>query len=88
MGFSLSDSMEKQDIIARLFSNLGLVKENLGELETAYHLYEKSIKICSAHDLYEQLYRGYLSKASLLEKQAKYQETIKNYNLAIEAASL
>ncbi|ENN77089.1 hypothetical protein YQE_06424, partial [Dendroctonus ponderosae] len=84
---NLSDSMEKQDIIARLFSNLGLVKENLGELETAYHLYEKSIKICVAHDLYEQLYRGYLSKASLLEKQKKYQETIKNYNLAIEAAT-
>ncbi|CAG9759955.1 unnamed protein product [Ceutorhynchus assimilis] len=83
---SLANSTEKQDMLARLISNLGLVKENLGDYETAYTLYKNSIKICKNYDFYEQLYRGYLSMASIFEKQDKYQETIKNINLAIEAA--
>ncbi|XP_050301726.1 tonsoku-like protein isoform X2 [Anthonomus grandis grandis] len=83
---SLTDSVEKQDMLARLFSNLGLVKENLGDYKTSLNLYEKSIKICKKHDIYEQLYRGYLSMASLFEKQEMYQETVKNYNMAIEIA--
>ncbi|KAL1517241.1 hypothetical protein ABEB36_001030 [Hypothenemus hampei] len=83
---SLAESIEKQDMIARLFSNLGLVKESLGDYETSHKLYEKSILICVKYDLYEQLYRGYLSMASLNEKQEKYQETVKHYNLAVEVA--
>lgn len=85
--FSLSDGVEKQDMIARLFSNLGLVKESLGDYNTSYKLYEKSIKICLKHDFFEQLYRGYLSLASLFEKQDNYQDAIKHYNLAVEVAS-
>ncbi|XP_066250024.1 tonsoku-like protein [Euwallacea similis] len=83
---SLSDGLEKQDMIARLFSNLGLVKEYLGDYDTSFQLYEKSIKICLKHDFFEQLYRGYLSLASLFEKQENFQDTIKNYNLAVEVA--
>ncbi|XP_066156831.1 tonsoku-like protein isoform X2 [Euwallacea fornicatus] len=83
---SLSDGLEKQDMIARLFSNLGLVKEYLGDYDTSFQLYEKSIKICLKHDFFEQLYRGYLSLASLFEKQGNFQDTIKNYNLAVEVA--
>ncbi|XP_030749323.1 tonsoku-like protein isoform X2 [Sitophilus oryzae] len=83
---NLPENIEKQDMLARLFANLGLVKENLGEYGTSLNLYEKSIKICVKHELYEQMYRGRMAMASLFDKQEKYQETIKQFNLAIEIA--
>ncbi|XP_076272195.1 tonsoku-like protein [Rhynchophorus ferrugineus] len=82
----LPDGIEKQDMLARLFSNLGLVKESLGEYKTAHSLFDKSIKICKNNELYEQLYRGYISISTLFEKQEQYQQTLQHYNLAIEVA--
>lgn len=72
---------------ARLFSNLGLVKESLGEYDKALELLNKSIVICKQNDIYEQLSRGYLSIASLFEKKFDSNQAIQHYNLAIDAAS-
>lgn len=72
---------------ARLFSNLGLVKECLGEYDKALELLNKSIAVCKQNDIYEQLCRGYLSIASLFEKKCASNEAIQHYNLAIESAS-
>lgn len=73
---------------ARLFSNLGLVKECLGEYDKALELLNKSIAVCKQNDIYEQLCRGYISIASLFEKMYDSNEAIQHYNLAIEAASM
>lgn len=72
---------------SRLFSNMGLVKECLGDYDEALDLLNKSITICKQNDIYEQLSRGYLSIASLYEKKCDSNEAIKHYNLAIDAAS-
>lgn len=83
----LHDNIEKQDMLARLFSNLGLVKESLGDYKTAHSLLDKSQKICRNYELYEQLYRGHMAMASLFDKQEQYQQSLKQFNLAIEVAS-
>ncbi|KAJ8950165.1 hypothetical protein NQ314_008018 [Rhamnusium bicolor] len=74
-------------MLARLFSNLGLVKECLGDYNKALELLNRSISICKQHDIYEQLSRGYISIASLYEKRGDYNDAIRHYNLAIESAS-
>lgn len=79
--------LEKADMTARLFSNLGLVKESLGEYDMALSLFERSITICKQNDIYEQLSRGYQSMASLYDKKGDSNQTIQYYNLAIDAAS-
>lgn len=87
--FSLTgiNKLEKVDMMARLFSNLGLVKDCLGDYNNALELLNRSIGICKQHDIYEQLYRGYISIASLYEKRREYNEAIHHYNLAIDSAS-
>ncbi|KAJ8925110.1 hypothetical protein NQ315_001291 [Exocentrus adspersus] len=77
---------EKADMTARLFSNLGLVKESLSDYDKALQLFEQCISICKQHDIYEQLYRSYSSMAALYEKKSEYNEAIRHYNLAIDAA--
>lgn len=74
-------------MMARLFSNLGLVKESQGDYNSAKELINRSIELCKKHDIYEQLSRGYISMASIFEKKCEYHEAISNYNHAIDAAS-
>lgn len=74
-------------MMARLFSNLGLVKECLGDYNKALELLNRSIGICKQYDIYEQLHRGYISIASLYEKRGEYNDAIHHYNLAIDSAS-
>lgn len=81
------NKLEKVDMTARLFSNLGLVKECLGEYDKALELLNKSIAVCKQNDIYEQLSRGHLSIASLFEKKSNSYAAIQHYNLAIDAAS-
>ncbi|XP_018566528.1 tonsoku-like protein [Anoplophora glabripennis] len=80
------NKLERVDMMARLFSNLGLVKECLGDYSKALELLNRSIGICKQHDIYEQLYRGYISIASLYEKRGEYNDAIRHYNLAIDSA--
>lgn len=72
---------------ARLFANLGVVKECSGEYEKALELMNKSIAVCKQNDIYEQLHRGYYAIASLYEKMQNSNEAIQYYNLAAQAAS-
>lgn len=72
---------------ARLLANLGLIEENLNNNERALELLQKSIDLCKNNDVYEQLYRGYISIAMLYEKLNQFNESIKNMDLAIETAS-
>lgn len=81
------NKLEKMDMTSRLFSNLGLVKECLGEYDKALELLNKSITVCKQNDIYEQLCRGYLSIASLFEKKLDSNEAIQHLNLAIDSAS-
>lgn len=79
--------LEIVDMSARLFSNLGVVQDCLGNFDKALELINKSISICKQNDLFEQLYRGYVSLAGLMDKKGEINETIRSYNLAIETAS-
>lgn len=83
----IASKLEVADMSARLFSNLGLVQDCMGNFNAAKELINKSINLCRAHDLYEQLQRGYLSLASLLVKTEDYKSALQQYNLAAEAAS-
>ncbi|XP_050506966.1 tonsoku-like protein [Diabrotica virgifera virgifera] len=80
------NKLEKADMQARLFSNLGLVKDSLGDYNKAIELFTTSINICKANDIYEQLSRGYMSLAALYDKKEETSKTMHHYNLAIEAA--
>ncbi|CAG9836895.1 unnamed protein product [Diabrotica balteata] len=80
------NKLEKADMKARLFSNLGLVKESLGDYNKAIELLTTSINICKTDDIYEQLSRGYMSLAALYDKKGETSKTMHHYNLAIEAA--
>ncbi|XP_072384956.1 tonsoku-like protein [Diabrotica undecimpunctata] len=80
------NKLEKADMQARLFSNLGLVKESLGDYNKAIELFTTSINICKTNDIYEQLSRGYMSLAALYDKKGETSKTMHHYNLAIEAA--
>ncbi|KRT81298.1 Ankyrin repeat-containing protein [Oryctes borbonicus] len=78
---------EHMDMKARLYANLALVEEYLGHYEKAIELVQKSIVICKAHDILEQLERGYTILGSIYNKKADYKNAIAQYNLAIEVAS-
>ncbi|CAG9837054.1 unnamed protein product [Diabrotica balteata] len=83
--FSLVNKLEKADMQARLFSNLGLVKELLGDFTKAIEFYIKSKNICKENHIYEQLISNYMSLAALYEKKKEMDKTIHYYNLAVEA---
>ncbi|CAH0548154.1 unnamed protein product [Brassicogethes aeneus] len=78
--------LEKVDMTARLFCNLGVVQDCLGNFNKALELLTKSIQICKQHDIFEQLHRGYIAIASLYDKTGDYKNVIQNYNLAIIVA--
>nr|CAH7744616.1 unnamed protein product [Callosobruchus chinensis] len=80
------NQLEKADMLSRLYTNLGLVKEIQGQYNEAADLIKKSIGICKPHDIYEQLTRNYLSMAGLCEKIGDNNEAIRNYNLCIDTA--
>ncbi|CAH2006655.1 unnamed protein product [Acanthoscelides obtectus] len=80
------NQLEKADMLSRLYTNLGLVKEIKGQYNDAADLIKKSIGICKPHDIYEQLTRNYLSMAGLCEKIGDNNEAIRNYNLCIDVA--
>lgn len=74
------------DMTARLFANLGVVQECLGNYKKGIQLVQKSIDICKQYDIYEQLERGYTFLGSLYAKKEDYSSAIHQYNLAIDVA--
>uniref|UniRef100_A0A6P7GZQ9 Tonsoku-like protein n=1 Tax=Diabrotica virgifera virgifera TaxID=50390 RepID=A0A6P7GZQ9_DIAVI len=83
---SAINPLEKADMQARLFSNMGLVKMSLENYDTAIELFTTSINICRTNNIYEQLSRGYMSLATLYIKKGDTIKSMHQYNLAIEAA--
>lgn len=77
---------EHMDMSARLFANLGVVQECLGNFDKGIELIQKSINICKTHDIFEQLERGYSSIAALYGKKGDHGQAIHFYNLAIDVA--
>ncbi|KAI4471123.1 tonsoku-like protein [Holotrichia oblita] len=78
---------EHMDMTARLFANLAVVDECLANYDKAIQLVQKCIDICKAHDIFEQLERGYAILGSIYNKKGDYKNAIAQYNLAIEVAS-
>lgn len=74
------------DMEGRLYANLGVVEEYLGNYENAIDLVQKSINICKMHDILEQLQRGYSILGSIYTKIKDYKSAIYQYNLAAEVA--
>lgn len=72
---------------ARLYANLGIVNEHLGNYEIGINLLEQSIKICKSHDLFEQLEMGYTFLGALFVRRGEYKKALDQYNLAIDVAS-
>ncbi|KAK5642065.1 hypothetical protein RI129_008232 [Pyrocoelia pectoralis] len=77
---------EHKDMTARLLANLGVVHECKGEYAKAVELLQKSVAICKAHDLFEQLQRGYTCLGTLYCRKKEYHEAIRQHNLAMEVA--
>lgn len=73
---------------ARLYSNLGVVQDCLGNFDKASDLITKSIKICKNNDFYEQLQKGYVALASVFEKKNDSRAALQQYNLAVEVSSM
>lgn len=74
-------------MVARLFTNLGVVEESQGKYSEALVRINKSIETCNQYQLHEQLERNYVCLASLYVRQKDYEKAIEQYNLAIEVAS-
>ncbi|GJQ70821.1 hypothetical protein Trydic_g748 [Trypoxylus dichotomus] len=78
---------EHMDMRGRLYANLAVVEEYMGNYEKAIPLVQKSIGICKTYDIFEQLERGYSILGSIYSKKADYKNAIAQYNLSIEVAS-
>lgn len=73
---------------ARLYLNIGVVKENLEDFEESITYMEKAIRICKTNDLFELLHLCYTS-VSLLYHHKKNDSSmaLKFCNLALEVAN-
>lgn len=80
------NNREHKDMTARLLANLGVVEECRGNYNKGVELVQRSINICKAHDIFEQLERNYTLLGSLYVRTKEYDKAIHQYNLAIEVA--
>lgn len=77
---------EQMDMMARLFANLGVVKEAQGKFSKGIELVIKSVNVCKKYDIFEQLERCYTTLSSLYLKSGDHSSAISNLNLAMETA--
>lgn len=80
------DKLEHMDMRARLLLNIGVVQENQGKYETGIEYMNQAIKICQAHDIWQQLQQGYSTLGLLYSKKRDYSKAISYLNLAFEEA--
>ncbi|XP_022830141.1 tonsoku-like protein [Spodoptera litura] len=79
---------ELMDMRARLLLNIGVVQEQLGNLDKALDCINKAISICSSQDLYEVLHNCYTTEALLhCNKKKDYAKALSCLNKALEVAS-
>lgn len=75
-------------MIARLYLNLGVTKENMNEPKEAQLYYDKAIDISVKNDLFELLHQCYFAKSQFLHgKQKLSRDALSCLNLALETAS-
>ncbi|XP_059614206.1 tonsoku-like protein [Phlebotomus argentipes] len=79
---------ELQDMMARLYLNLSVTKENCSEeIEKSLEYMTKAIAICKSHDLYELLHQCYMSTGLLYEvKKKDIGNSLRYLNLALDVA--
>ncbi|GAB0095582.1 Tonsoku-like protein [Sergentomyia squamirostris] len=79
---------ELQDMMARLYLNLSVTKENCSdEIEKSLEYMTKAIAICKSHDLYELLHQCYMSTGLLYEMKKKdIANSLRYLNLALDMA--
>ncbi|XP_017786274.1 PREDICTED: tonsoku-like protein isoform X1 [Nicrophorus vespilloides] len=82
------NKFEHMDMMARLFANLGVVQEQLGNYEAGIDLLKKSLTICKANDIYVHTERAYSLLGSLYCNMKDYSTAINHYNLAMQVAGL
>uniref|UniRef100_A0A1B0CB68 Tonsoku-like protein n=1 Tax=Lutzomyia longipalpis TaxID=7200 RepID=A0A1B0CB68_LUTLO len=81
-------NIELQDMMARLYLNLSVTRENCNEeIEKSLEYMTKAIAICKSHDLYELLHQCYMSTGMLYEAKKKdIGNSLRYLNLALDVA--
>ena len=81
------NKIELLDMQARIYLNIGVVKEHMEEFEESIVYMEKAIKISKSNDIYELLHQCYIS-ASLLYQYKKNDSALalRFCNMALEVA--
>ncbi|XP_055384111.1 tonsoku-like protein [Condylostylus longicornis] len=81
------NKFELLDMQARLYLNIGVVKEHMGEFEEAVEYKEKAVKIAKANDMFELLHLCYISISLLYQiKKNDCAIALRFCNLALEVA--
>lgn len=79
--------LEQLDMQARLYLNIGVVKEHIEEFEESINYIEKAIKICKNNEIYELLHLCYVSMSLLYQYKILDSTLALRYcNLALEVA--
>lgn len=78
--------IEKQDMEARVYFNLGVTKEHMKNYEESYKLMSSAIQICKTNELFELLHECYITVGRSYQKQDDSAKSIKFFNLALTIA--
>lgn len=88
----LSDSaivgrLERIDMQARLYLNLGVTRECLGDLDDTEAHMERALQLCRDHNLYELLHQCYVTTASFVfHKRSDTTKALRLLSLALALA--
>jgi NF-kappa-B inhibitor-like protein 2 len=78
---------EFSDMQARLYLNIGVIKENVADYAESMRHYDKAIQMCQANDLYDLLHQCYTTAALLYSgKLNDTAKSLKMLNSALEVA--
>lgn len=82
----INDKRELKDMRARLMLNIGLVQEQIGNIDKAFNFLQEAISICSNEDFYDILYICYQNQASMHISQKYHSKALSCLNKALEVA--
>lgn len=79
--------LERIDMQARLYLNLGVTRECLGDLDDTELNMERALQLCRDHNLYELLHQCYMTTASFVfHKRADTTKALRLLSLALIVA--
>lgn len=79
--------LEIENMKSRLYLNLGITKENLGEFNAAIDYFNKAIIISKKNDLYSLIYNCYYSFGLFYQhKMNEYSKALRCFNEALDCA--